>query len=413
VTTHAARGRSADVIVVGAGIVGLATALRMVEREAGISVLVVDKEQSVGLHQTSHNSGVIHRGVYYRPGSLKAQMCVSGAERLIRFCDEHDIPYRLIGKLIIASDDEEVSALDVLEERARANGVPDLRRLDAGEIRSVEPEAVGVAALHSPQTGIVDFLRVARTYAQLLERAGGRVRLGAEVTGLEQHDDRVAVRIGSETLRAEVLVTCAGLHADRLAAMGGAGGGHDLRIIPFRGDYYHLPPERSGLVRGLIYPVPDPRFPFLGVHFTPRLSGDVWLGPNAVPAFAREGYRFRDVSLPDLVGTLRFGGFWRMAARHWRMGAAEMWREASRRSFARALRRYVPDIRDSDLVGHASGVRAQAVAADGSLVDDFDISGEGRVLHVRNAPSPAATSSLAIGDWIAERAVARLSEAAR
>lgn len=400
--------RGADVIVVGAGIVGLATAMQLLRREPQLTVLVLDKEAQVGRHQSGHNSGVIHRGVYYRPGSLKAGLCVAGAERLTRFCAEREIPFRLVGKLIIAADEAELPALDELERRGRANGVPNLRRLAGSEIGDVEPHAVGVAALHSPQTGIVDFGRVAAAYAEVFEAAGGTVRLGARVSGLDERDGEVDVRIGGDLLHAEVVVTCGGLHSDRLAAMG-AITGRDIRIVPFRGDYYLLRADRASLVRGLIYPVPDTRFPFLGVHFTPRMDGEVWLGPNAVLAFAREGYRLHTISVGDLADTLRFAGFWRMAAHYWRVGAAEMWRDVSRKAFARALRRYLPEIRDSDLVGHASGVRAQAVAADGSLVDDFDISGEGRVMHVRNAPSPAATSSLAIGEWIAERAIARLS----
>jgi L-2-hydroxyglutarate oxidase LhgO len=398
------------VIVVGAGIVGLATALHILEEEPGLSLLVVDKEREVGAHQTSHNSGVIHRGIYYVPGSLKAQLCVEGARRLTAFCDERGIPYRLIGKLIVATGESELPALRELQRRGEANGVPRLRWLDGNEIREIEPHAVGVAALHSPETGIVDFGAVVKAYATEVERRGGMIRLGARVTGLNDRRDHMEVRTEGEALRAAMVVTCGGLQSDRLAAMTEPRGGRKLRIVPFRGDYYFLRPSRVGLVRGLIYPVPDARFPFLGVHFTPRMDGGVWLGPNAVLAFAREGYRLTDFSLGDLGGTLAFPGFWRLAARYWRTGAAEMWRDLSRRAFARALQRYVPALSTGDLVGHASGVRAQAVASDGSLVDDFTITGGGRVVHVRNAPSPAATSSLAIGEVIGTRVLERLSE---
>jgi len=401
---------SYDLIVVGAGIVGLATALHILGEQPGLSVLVVDKEPQVGAHQTSHNSGVIHRGIYYAPGSLKAQLCVEGARRLTAFCDERAIPYRLIGKLIVASDESELPALRELQRRGEANGVPGLRWLEANEIREIEPHAVGVAALHSPETGIVDFGAVVKAYAADVELRGGTIRLAARVTALQERRDHVEVMARDEVLRAGMVVTCAGLHSDRLAAMTEPGSERELRIVPFRGDYYFLRPSRARLVRGLIYPVPDSRFPFLGVHFTPRMDGRVWLGPNAVLAFAREGYRLTDISPGDLGATLAFPGFWRLAARYWRTGAAEMWRDLSRRAFARALQRHVPTLRTDDLVGHFSGVRAQAVAADGSLVDDFTITGRGRVVHVRNAPSPAATSSLAIGDVIGTRVLERLSK---
>lgn len=396
-----------DVVVVGAGIIGLATAMRLLERHPGLKVLVVDKEADIGHHQTGHNSGVIHRGIYYAPGSLKAQLCVQGAERLTAFCDAHDIPYRLCGKLILAADASEVPALRELQRRGEANGVPELRWLEADEIASIEPHAVGVAALHSPLTGIVDFSRVARAYADEVVARGGEIALAAPVTSLREQSDHVEVVAGGRTIKAGLVITCAGLQSDRVAAMTEPGR-EQLRIIPFRGDYYVLAPSRSDLARGLIYPVPDPTFPFLGVHFTPRMDGSTWVGPNAVLAAAREGYRLRDVSVRDLAGTLLFRGFWRMALRYWRTGLAEMWRDVSRHAFADALRRYVPELRDDDLVSRTSGVRAQAMAATGDLVDDFVVTGSGRSIHVRNAPSPAATSSLAIADLIVDRADERL-----
>ena len=400
-----------DVVVVGAGIIGLATAMRLLERHPGLKVLVVDKEADIGHHQTGHNSGVIHRGIYYAPGSLKAQLCVQGAERLTAFCDAHDIPYRLCGKLILAADASEVPALRELQRRGEANGVPELRWLEGDEIASIEPHAVGVAALHSPLTGIVDFSRVARAYADEVVALGGEIALAAPVTSLREHADQVEVVAGGRTINAGLVITCAGLQSDRVAAMTEPGR-DQLRIIPFRGDYYVLAPSRSDLAHGLIYPVPDPTFPFLGVHFTPRMDGSTWVGPNAVLAAAREGYRLRDISVRDLAGTLFFRGFWRMALRYWRTGLAEMWRDVSRHAFAEALRRYVPELRDDDLVSRTSGVRAQAMAATGDLVDDFVVTGSGRSIHVRNAPSPAATSSLAIADLIVDRVDERLVELA-
>jgi (S)-2-hydroxyglutarate dehydrogenase len=399
---------SYDLIVVGAGIVGLATALRALEAAPGMRLLVLDKEAEVGQHQTGHNSGVIHRGVYYTPGSLKARLCVAGAEQMIAFCDEHEIPYRMCGKLIIAVDESEIPKLDELQRRGAENGVPGLRRIEGADIREIEPTAAGVAALHSPETAIVDFSLVARVMAREVTGRGGRITLSAAVTGIQEQPGQVAVRTASATYHASVLVTCAGLQSDQIAGLDGHAHTSDsgeLRIIPFRGDYFELRPGRSSLSRGLIYPVPDARFPFLGVHFTPRITGEAWVGPNAVLAFAREGYRLQDVSLRDLYSTLSYPGFWRVAAAYWRTGIAEMWRGVSRRAFASALRRYVPEIRTGDLAARRAGVRAQAVARDGSLVDDFVITGTERVIHVRNAPSPAATSSLAIGEVIARRAL--------
>lgn len=398
-----------DVVVVGAGIVGLATAMRLLERRPGLRLAVVDKEAAIGRHQTSHNSGVIHRGVYYAPGSLKARLCTEGARRLTAFCDEHDIAYRLCGKLILAVDEAELPALDELERRARANGVPGLRRVDAEQVREIEPHARAVSGLYSPQTGIVDYAVVAAAYAGGIQEAGGEIRLGSEVRAIEVTLDEVAVRAGSDRLRARAVITCAGLQSDRLAAMT-EGHGDDLRIVPFRGGYYALTPSRTALVNGLIYPVPDPRFPFLGVHFTPRMDGSVWAGPNAVLAFAREGYRYTTISPRDLASALAFPGMWRVAGRYWRTGLAEMWRGASRRAYAAALRRYLPELRASDLVPAGSGVRAQALRSNGELVDDFVFSGSGRAIHVRNAPSPAATSSLAIADEICDRAFAQVPD---
>jgi L-2-hydroxyglutarate oxidase LhgO len=393
-----------DVVVIGAGIVGLATAMRLLERHPALRVLVVDKESNIAQHQSGRNSGVVHRGVYYAPGSLKARLCVKGAEELIAFCERHGIRVDPVGKVIVALDGGELPALHELHRRGTTNGVPGLELIDAARLREIEPHAAGVAALYSPWTGVVDFRAVAQGYADEVARHGGEVRLGRRVLAIHELDDEVVVETDAEEIHARTLVACAGLHSDRVAAMTDPNARLRLRIVPFRGDYYVLRPERRSLVRGLLYPVADPRFPFLGVHFTIRHDGQVWAGPNAVLAFAREGYRRRSVSPSELWDTLSYRGFWRVAGRYWRVGAAEMWRDVVKSAFVSALRRYVPEVRDEDLQPGPSGVRAQAVAADGSLVDDFVVERSGRSLHVRNAPSPAATSSLAIASLIAERA---------
>ena len=396
----------ADVIVVGAGIVGLASALKLVERNPRLQIEVIDKEQAIAAHQTGHNSGVIHRGVYYAPGSLKARLCAEGAGELTRYCDERGVPYRLGGKLIVALTPAELPALDRLYERACANGVPGVERVGPERIREVEPHAAGLGGVHSPQTGTVDYAAVADAMAGDLRERGIRIRLGTELRRVHRAQGGLVLETTGGDLRTGHLVACAGLQADRVARLFGQPAPGGLRIVPFRGDYYVLRPDRAGLCRSMIYPVPDPRFPFLGVHFTRRIDGAVWAGPNAVLAFAREGYRRRDVRPRDLAETLFGGGFGRLALRYWITGAGEMWRDLSRRAFARSLRRYVPELGDDDLVPGPSGVRAQALAADGTLVDDFVITAGPRAVHVWNAPSPAATSALAIGRVVAERAEA-------
>jgi L-2-hydroxyglutarate oxidase LhgO len=397
-----------DVVIVGAGIVGLASALRLLERHPRLRLVVVDKESEVGLHQSGRNSGVVHRGVYYAPGSLKARLCVRGAEELSAFCAAHDIEVIPAGKVIVALDEGELPALHELHRRGSQNGVPELELIGPERLREIEPEAAGVAALYSPHTSIVDFAAVTRAYADEVRAHGGEIVLGRRVLGMHDRSDGITLETDGETLRAAHVITCAGLYSDRMAAMTDPDAARKLRIVPFRGDYYVLRPERRSLVNGLIYPVPDPRFPFLGVHFTLRHDGEVWAGPNAVLAFGREGYGRLQVAPRELFDTLAYPGFWRVAARHWRMGAAEMWRDYVRRAFVAELRRYLPALRDGDVLPGPSGVRAQAVARDGSLVDDFVVERSGRALHVRNAPSPAATSSLAIGALIADRATDEL-----
>lgn len=389
-----------DIAIVGAGIVGLATARELLTRRPGLRVGVLDKEPAIAQHQTGHNSGVIHAGVYYAPGSLKARACVAGKAKLIRFCEEHRIPYELCGKVIVATEESELPRLHELYKRGQANGVPGLELIGPRRLRELEPHVEGIQALYSPTTGIVDFGRVAHAYADEVQARGGTILAGHEVTAITQRDGLRQLVTPVGTIEARVVITCAGVYADRVARLTGAP--ESPKIVPFRGDYYVLRPERAGMVRSLIYPVPDPRFPFLGVHFTRRIDGSVWLGPNAVLAFSREGYRFRDVNFRDLKETLAFPGFRKLARRYWRTGGAEMYRDLSKRSFLKELQRYMPDLRPDDLLPGPSGVRAQALAPDGSLVDDFVVDRQVGALHVRNAPSPAATSSLAIAELIAD-----------
>jgi (S)-2-hydroxyglutarate dehydrogenase len=377
-----------DLAIVGAGIVGLATGRALLARHPDLRVVVVDAADAVGTGQTGHNSGVVHAGIYYAPGSLKAQLCVEGAARLYAYCDERGIPAPRCGKLVVALDAAETARLDELERRGHANGVPGLRRLRAEEIREVEPHCTGVAALHSPGTGIVDFGAVAQALAADVRAAGGELVLGRAVTGVATRDGEVALEhAGDEATVARHAVFCAGAQASRLAVVAGAP--EDPRIVAFRGQYLRLRPHARDLVRGLIYPVPDPALPFLGVHLTRHVSGEVWLGPSAL-----------------LAGGLGWPGTWRVVKRFWRTGLHELHMAASRRAFVAACARYVPGLGVDDVERGPFGVRAQAVGRDGALVDDFLLSAAGGTLHVRNAPSPAATSALALGDLIADRAAA-------
>ncbi|BFU44422.1 L-2-hydroxyglutarate oxidase [Krasilnikovia sp. MM14-A1004] len=386
--------------VVGAGIVGLATARRLALDRPDARITVLDKEDRVGAHQTGHNSGVAHAGLYYPPGSLKARLCRRGVTLLERYCAERGLPYVACGKLVVARDERETAGLAGIERRARANGVPGLRRLDAAGLRDVEPYARGVAALHSPGTAVVDFPAVARSLADDVRAAGGRVRLGCAVTAVDRAAATVRVRSADgDEYEYDLLVICAGLQADRLSRLAGDEPGPV--IVPFRGAYHRIRPERAHLVRGLIYPVPDPRYPFLGIHLTRRVDGTVEVGPNAVLALAREGYRPAAASAGDIWDTVRWPGFWRMARRHWRTGVREVRGAVSRRAFVAAARSYVPELSADDVVPGGAGVRAQAVDADGALVDDFRIHRLGPVVAVRNAPSPAATSALAIAEHVA------------
>lgn len=408
-----------DIAVIGAGIVGLATAMALGEAPGaggptagdGASarrnprIVVLEAEDRVAAHQTGHNSGVIHSGLYYAPGSLKAQLCVAGREAMFAFCAAEGIPHDRCGKLVVATRPDELPRLAALEARGRANGL-DLRRLGPADIAAVEPHAVGLAALWVPETGVVDYGRVADAIARIVVARGGEVRLGARLTGVRREAGGVVLATAGGDVRARALVACAGLQADRVAALCGVATG-GVRIVPFRGAYHRLAGPSADLVRHLIYPVPDPRFPFLGVHFTRGIDGAVHVGPNALLALARHAYRRGAFDARDAAAALLDPAVWRLSARYWRTGAGEIVRSWSRRSLARALRAMVPAVRAADLVPAGAGVRAQALAPTGALVDDFHIVEAERMVHVLNAPSPAATAAIAIGRHIADRAVAR------
>jgi L-2-hydroxyglutarate oxidase LhgO len=393
----------ADAVVVGGGIVGLATALALQAARPGLSIVVLEKERTLAAHQTGHNSGVIHAGLYYKPGSLKAVTCARGRALLERFCEEHDVAVERCGKTVVATSAEQIPRLDELERRGRANGLTGIKRLGPEQLREVEPHASGVAALSVPETGIVDYTKVLEAYARVASERGGRLVFNARATVFRRSSDRVVVESTAGSFEARVLVACAGLESDRVARA--AGLPVDVSIIPFRGEYWLLSPERCGLVRNLIYPVPDPAFPFLGVHFTRRIGGGVEAGPNAVVALAREGYTRTSFNARDTFDIMRWPGFWRMGSRHWRQGLHEVVRSWSRTAFARACADLVPGIVAADLAGGGAGVRAQAVTRKGELADDFLILESDRMIHTLNAPSPAATASLAIGQDIAERAL--------
>ncbi len=403
VTQVVAGSYDCDVLVVGGGIVGLSTAYAIGRAAPGTRVTVLEKEAGPARHQTGRNSGVIHSGIYYRPGSLKARYAVRGAAEMVKFCAEYDIPHAVTGKLIVATEREELPRLHALAQRGRENGLT-VRELSGAQIAEYEPEVEGLAALHVGTTGICDFGAVAR---RLAETSGAEIRYGARVVRVDRRPGRGAAVLtaAGDIVRGRVLVNCAGLHCDEIARLAGDEPG--ARIVPFRGEYYEL--ARPELVRGLVYPVPDPAFPFLGVHLTRGVDGGVHVGPNAVPALAREGYDWRTVRPRELGATLSWPGSWQLARRHWRYGTGELHRSLSKPAFARAVRRLLPAVREEDLVPTAAGVRAQAVLRDGTLADDFLIQEAPRAVHVLNAPSPAATASLPIGREIARRAMAQLT----
>ena len=391
--------------VVGAGIVGLAVARELAGRHPGAEVVVLEKEDRVGVHQTSHNSGVVHAGLYYPPGSLKADLCTRGRALLQEYAQDRGLPYAECGKLVVAVEESERGRLDALERNATANGVPGLTRVAGNGITDLEPYAAGLVALHSPATAITDYLAIARSYAADVEAAGGRVELSTTVSGIRRSSGAITVETDRGLRRADRLVVCAGLQSDRVSRL--ADGADGPRIVPFRGEYLSVVPEKRDRVHGMIYPVPDPRYPFLGVHFTRRVTGELEVGPNAVLALQREGYRRRDVSPADLRSLAAWPGFWRMARTHWRAGVREARGSVSLSAYLADASRYVPSIGASDVRRAGAGVRAQAVDRDGSLVDDFRISHEDGITTVRNAPSPAATSSLAIAAYVVDRIVAQ------
>jgi L-2-hydroxyglutarate oxidase len=402
-----ATAERADVAIIGAGIVGLATALRLLQQKPDLRVVLLEKEASVASHQTGHNSGVLHAGLYYQPGSLKARLCREGKADLEAYCEARGVPIERTGKLVVALDESELGRFADLKERALANEVPGLEEVGPERIRELEPHAVGVRALWSPGTGVVDFLAVARAFAHDVVERGATIETRCAVGSIEQRGDELVIGTSRGDFVARRIIACAGLQADRVAAMTGDDDADRPRIVPFRGDYYTVKPEAQHLVRGLIYPVPDPKFPFLGVHLTKRIDGGVLAGPNAVLATAREGYGRLAVSPRDLRDTLTYPGFHKLARQFWRVGAQEMWRDWYKPAFVADLRKFVPALSSQHLVFGPSGIRAQALQRDGSMVDDFLLGGSDRVLHVFNAPSPAATSSLAIGRVLAGEAVER------
>lgn len=394
--------QSFDLVVIGAGIVGLSTAMETVRRYPRLRVAVLDKESDIAQHQTSHNSGVIHSGVYYAPGSLRARNCVAGSTALVEFCREYSLPCDVCGKVIVATDSSELPRLQKLYEQGQTNGIRGLAMIGSERLRELEPHCAGIAALYVPTTGITNYALIARKYAVLIAAGGGTLLTGCAVTAIRRRSEALVLETTRGAISAHWAINCAGLHSDRVRKLAGDRGGP--QIVPFRGEYYKVAAERTHLVRNLIYPVPDPRFPFLGVHFTRKVRGGLEAGPNAVLAFQREGYRKRDINLRDLLGTVTYSGFWKMAARNWSSGMEEMARSFSKRLFTESLQRLVPEIEERDLVPGGSGVRAQALDGDGSLLDDFSIVPAERIIHVCNVPSPAATASLAVGRQIVDMA---------
>lgn len=395
-----------DVAIIGGGIVGLATALKILRKNPSLKVLVVEKEDQLAKHQTGNNSGVIHSGLYYRPGSLKARNCIDGYHQLITFCREQDIPFELCGKIVVATEERELPLLKNLYERGQQNGLTGLQMLGPDGLRDYEPHVKGVAGFFVPQTGIVDYKVVAVKYGEQIRQLGGEIALGEKVVRISTGSGPARIETDRSEWSARVVVNCAGLYSDKVAEL--VSTNMNVRIIPFRGEYYKLKADREHLVRNLIYPVPDPNFPFLGVHFTRMMRGGVEAGPNAVLAFSREGYKKSNINVRELAETLRWPGFQKVAGKYWRTGMGEMYRSFSKSAFTRALQKLIPEIRESDLVEGGAGVRAQACDRTGGLVDDFLIIEETQVVNVCNAPSPAATSSLSIGDSVASLALAKL-----
>ena len=396
-----------DLTIIGGGILGLASGLKILQRHPRTRLLILEKEAGLARHQTGHNSGVIHSGLYYRPGSLKSQTCVTGRRALIEFCEEHNVPFEICGKVVVATSEAELPRLEELQRRGAANGLQGIEVIGPERLREIEPHATGIKGLLVPETGIVDYTKVAEAYAQKIRHEGGDIRLSHKVVGVLERDSETVLQTSQGDYRTQHVINCCGLQSDLMAQTAGAApsaGEEEHRIIPFRGEYYKIAPERQFLVRNLIYPVPDPTFPFLGVHFTRMAKGGVEAGPNAVFAYAREGYRHSDINISDLMRTVTFKGFWAMTGKYWQTGFGELYRSLSKAAFVRALQKLLPEIQASDLIAGGSGVRAQAVSASGGLVDDFVIKEARNAIHVLNAPSPGATASLAIGQQICEMA---------
>lgn len=392
-----------DVVIIGGGIVGLASALQLKIKNPDLKLVLLEKENALAKHQTGNNSGVIHSGIYYKPGSLKAANCINGYNRLLQFCDEEGIQYDLCGKIIVATKKEELPQLDKLFERGQQNGLQNLKRLSAGELKEYEPHVNGIAGIHVPQTGIIDFKEVADRYAEKIKALGGKIKLGEKVKKIISTNGTTVVYTDNNEYETKLLVNCAGLYSDKIATL--THKNLDVKIIPFRGEYYKIAKEKEYLVRNLIYPVPDPAFPFLGVHFTRMMKGGIEAGPNAVLAFAREGYKKSKIHLGELAESLTWPGFQKVAAKYWKTGFGEMYRSFSKAAFTRALQQLIPEIQEKDLVPGGAGVRAQACDRSGGLLDDFMILENANAINVCNAPSPAATSSLSIGDAVSDIAL--------
>jgi L-2-hydroxyglutarate oxidase len=391
-----------DTIVIGSGLVGLSVAYNLKLKNPDRKILILEKEKGVAVHQSGNNSGVIHSGIYYKPGSLKAQNCISGYHSLLEFAEQYNIPYDICGKIIVATDASELSGLDNIYQRGIENGLDGITKLSSTEIKDFEPHCAGVAGIHVPQTGIIDYPRMAEVLLELFkDQFGGDANFNEEVIAIKKEGDSIRVETDKHSYTSQNLVSCAGLFSDRIASL--TEQSNDLRIIPFRGEYYKLRPEKEGLIKNLVYPVPDPKFPFLGVHFTRMIGGGVEAGPNAVLAFKREGYKFKDFSLRDVSETFAWPGFWKIAAKYGKIGMGEIYRSLSKAAFTTALQKLLPEITENDLVPGGAGVRAQACDRSGNLIDDFNILESKNIIHVRNAPSPAATSCLSIGKLISEK----------
>lgn len=395
-----------DVIIVGAGIVGLASALKILQKNSSLKLLLLEKEDGVAKHQTGNNSGVIHSGIYYKPGSLKAKNCVDGYKMLIDFCRENEVAFKICGKVIVAASQNEIPAMENIYKRGELNGLNGIKRLSRNELKEIEPNTDGAAALFIPQTGIIDYTAVAEKYLDLIQHFDAAIEFNRKVENIIVKGDYCEVVTSGTTFQSKIVVTCAGLFADRIAKI--THPDLPLRLVPFRGEYYKLKEEKKSLVNSLIYPVPDPAFPFLGVHFTRMINGEVECGPNAVLSFKREGYTKTGFNLRDSFETFTWGGFHSMIRKHWKMGLGEFYRSYNKKAFVKALRKLIPSIQEDDLIPGGAGVRAQACMKDGSLLDDFYIAEDKRVIHICNAPSPAATASLSIGDFISDKVLTKL-----